>query len=79
MNFLPVMRKRLTLMAATLRARSPEEKGLIAAELRRNAWPWIEAGEVKPALHCSFPLAEAGAAHAMLEAGGHIGKIVLTL
>ena len=78
-NFLPVMRKRLTLMAATLRARSPEEKGVIAAELRRHAWPWLEAGQVKPALHRTFPLAEAAAAHAMLEAGGHIGKIVLTL
>ena len=78
-NFMPVMRKRLTLMAATLRARTPEEKGLIAADLRQHVWPWIEAGQVKPALHQTFPLAEAAEAHAMLEAGGHIGKIVLTL
>lgn len=78
-NFLPVMRKRLSLMAATLRARTPEEKGRIASDLRQYAWPWIEAGQVKPAIHKTFPLAEAAAAHTELEAGGHIGKIVLTL
>ena len=78
-DFRPVMRKRLALMAATLRARSPEEKGAIAAQLRAYAWPWIEAGEVKPAVHRVFPLTQVAAAHTMLEAGGHIGKIVLTL
>jgi NADPH2:quinone reductase len=78
-DFRPVMRKRLTLMAQTLRARTAEEKGRIAAQLLQHVWPWIEAGKVTPEIFRTYPLAEAASAHAALEAGGHIGKIVLTL
>lgn len=76
-DFQPVMRKRLTLMANTLRARSPEAKGKIAAQLHRHVWPLLEAGRVKPSLYKVLPMQEAPEAHRILEAGGHIGKVIL--
>lgn len=74
----PLMRKRLTFTGSTLRARSVAEKGAVAAAVRRNVWPLVESGKVKPVIHATFPLAEAAKAHAMMEADQHIGKIVLT-
>jgi putative PIG3 family NAD(P)H quinone oxidoreductase len=74
----PLMRKRLTFTGSTLRARSIAEKGAVAAAVRRNVWPLVESGKVKPVIHATFPLAEAAKAHAMMEADQHIGKIVLT-
>jgi NADPH:quinone reductase-like Zn-dependent oxidoreductase len=61
-----------------LRRRSPAEKGVIAESLRQRFWPVIEQGKLKPVVHRSFPLAQAADAHRALEAGDHIGKIVLT-
>ncbi len=78
-NFLPIMLKRLTVTGSTLRARSVGFKAAIAAKLKAEVWPRIEAGEIKPVMHASFPLARAADAHAMMEAGDHIGKIVLTV
>ena len=75
-DFLPVMLKRATITGSTLRARPVAEKGAIAAELRREVLPLLESGRVKPAIHASFPLAEAGRAQQALD-GHHIGKIVL--
>jgi putative PIG3 family NAD(P)H quinone oxidoreductase len=72
-----LMQKRLILTGSTLRARSPAEKGAIAAALHLNVWPLIAAGKLKPRIHAVFPLAEAAAAHRALEEGAHIGKIVL--
>ncbi|MBI3708865.1 MAG: NAD(P)H-quinone oxidoreductase [Proteobacteria bacterium] len=72
-----LMRKRLTITGSTLRPRSVAEKGAIAAELRAKAWPLIELGKVKPVIHATFPLAEAAAAHRLLEADAHVGKIML--
>lgn len=72
-----LMQKRLTLTGSTLRARSPKEKGAIAARLLETVWPMIAAGKLKPAIHATFPLAQAADAHRVLEAGDHIGKIVL--
>ncbi|HSE76674.1 MAG TPA: NAD(P)H-quinone oxidoreductase [Alphaproteobacteria bacterium] len=74
----PLMRKRLTFTGSTLRARSVAEKGAVAAAVRRNVWPLVESGKVKPVIHATFPLADAAKAHAMMEADQHIGKIVLT-
>lgn len=76
-DFLPVMIKRLTITGSTLRPRSVAQKGAIAAELRSNVWPLIEAGRVRPVIHATFPLGQAAQAHALMESGRHIGKIVL--
>jgi NADPH:quinone reductase len=73
-----IIMKRLTLTGSTLRRRSPAEKGAIAESLRQRFWPLIEQGKLKPVVHRSFPLAQAADAHRALEAGDHIGKIVLT-
>jgi NADPH:quinone reductase-like Zn-dependent oxidoreductase len=54
-----------------------EEKGAIAAALRREVWPLLEQGRVTPQVYRTFPLAEAAAAHALMESSTHIGKIVL--
>lgn len=72
-----VMAKRLTLTGSTLRPRSIAEKGAIAAALRAEVWPLIEAGRVKPVIHATFPLAQAAEAHALMESSAHVGKIIL--
>ena len=78
LDLLPVMLKRLSLTGSTLRIRSAEEKGAIADSLLRYVWPMITRGEVAPVMDQSFPLSEAAASHAALDAD-HIGKIVLTM
>jgi len=72
-----VMMKRLILTGSTLRARPAAEKGAIAAAVRLNVWPLIEARRLRPQVHATFPLALAADAHRALEAGDHVGKIVL--
>jgi NADPH:quinone reductase len=74
-----VMVKRLTLTGSTLRPRSVAFKSLVADELARTVWPHVEAGRLKPVIDMTFPLAEAAAAQARMEAGDHVGKIVLTV
>jgi NADPH:quinone reductase-like Zn-dependent oxidoreductase len=74
----PLMMKRQTLTGSTLRPRSVAEKGAIAQALREKVWPLIEAGKVGPVMFKTFPLAEAAAAHRLMESSAHIGKIVLT-
>jgi NADPH2:quinone reductase len=74
-----LLRRRLTVTGSTLRPRSVAEKGSIAASLRREVWPLLESGRVKPVIARTFPLAEAAAAHALMESSAHIGKIVLTV
>jgi putative PIG3 family NAD(P)H quinone oxidoreductase len=78
-NFLPVMLKRLVLTGSTLRARPPAFKGRIAANLRQHVWPLLEARKIAPVIHKVLPLAQAAEAHRMMEAGEHIGKIVLAI
>jgi NADPH2:quinone reductase len=78
-NLAPLMMKRGTLTGSTLRPRTVEQKGAIAAALHRVAWPLIEQGKVKPQIFRSFPLAEAAEAHRLMESSAHIGKIVLTV
>ena len=74
-----MMQKRAVITGSTLRPRAPEEKARLAAEVERVVWPWIEAGKVKAIVGRTFPLAEAGKAHAFLEAGDLVGKVVLTV
>ena len=74
-----VMRRRLTLTGSTLRPRDAAFKGLVAEELARTVWPHVESGRLRPVIDRTFPLAEAAAAHARMEAGDHVGKIVLTM
>lgn len=74
-----VMRRRLTMTGSTLRARSADFKTALADEIHRTLWPRLAEGAWKPAMDLSFPLAEAAAAHARMQAGEHIGKIVLTV
>lgn len=78
-NLSDVMRRRLTLTGSTLRARSASFKAALADEISRSVWPMLAKGEWKPAMDQSFPLAEASAAHARMEAGEHVGKIVLLI
>jgi putative PIG3 family NAD(P)H quinone oxidoreductase len=74
-----IMRRRLTLTGSTLRPRSVEFKTMVADELARTVWPFVKGGRLKPVIDSVFPLAEAAAAHARMEAGEHIGKIVLEI
>jgi len=74
-----IMRRRLTLTGSTLRPRPPGFKALVADELRRTVWPYVEAGRLRPVIDRSYPLAEAAEAHRRMEAGEHVGKIVLTM
>jgi len=74
-----VMRKRLMLTGSTLRPRTVAQKAAIADGLRRQVWPLLAAGKVRPVVHATFPLAEAGAAHRLMESSAHVGKIVLTV
>ncbi len=76
-NFMPMMLKRLRLTGSTLRSRSLAEKAEVAAALRENIWPLLEAGKVKPVIHATFPLEDARQAHERMESSGHVGKIVL--
>lgn len=74
-----LMMKRITLTGSTLRARPADEKARLIAALEARAWPWVAAGAVRPPVEATFPLEQASAAHLQLEAGGHVGKIVLTV
>lgn len=72
-----LMTKRLILTGSTLRARPPEEKAALAAQLEKKIWPLIEAGKIRPVIQDSFPLAKAQEAHDALEKGDHVGKFIL--
>ena len=78
-DFMRVMLKRLTLTGSTLRARSVAVKGAIAEALEEKVWPLLTAGQVKPVMDMTFPLAQAAEAHARMESSAHIGKIVLSV
>ena len=74
-----IMRRRLTLTGSTLRPRDLAFKAMVADEIRGTVWPYVEGNRLKPAIDKVFPLAEAAAAHARMEAGDHVGKIVLEM
>ena len=71
------MMKRLTVTGSTMRASPAARKNAIARALRERVWPLFGQGKVKPVVTRVFPLAEAAAAHALMESSAHIGKIML--
>ena len=74
-----IMRRRLTLTGSTLRPRPIEFKTMVADEITKTVWPYVAGGRLRPVIDSSFPLTEAAAAHARMEAGEHVGKIVLEI
>lgn len=77
LNFAPVLMKRLTLAATTLRARPVDEKRRIRDAVEKDFWPHVVSGKIRPVLEQAFPVADAEAAQALMAKGGHSGKIVL--
>ena len=76
-NWIPVMLRRLTLTGSTLRSRPIAVKAAIAKALQAKVWPLVDSGKIRPVIHATFPLEEAAEAHRVMEAGHHIGKLVL--
>jgi len=74
-----IMLKRLVITGSTLRPRLADEKARLAGEVEQGVWPWIASGKVRPVVDKVFPLAQAAAAHAYLEGGAHVGKVVLAV
>lgn len=74
-----LMMKRIVLTGSTLRARPADEKARLIAAVEATAWPWVVTGAVRPPVEAAWPLEQASAAHLRLEAGGHVGKMVLTV
>lgn len=77
LNLGSLLTKRVSVHAATLRARPPAQKAAIVADVRRRVWPLIEAGTVSPVIDRMLPMADAPAAHQVIEAGAHVGKVLL--
>ncbi|MBU1324552.1 MAG: NAD(P)H-quinone oxidoreductase [Alphaproteobacteria bacterium] len=78
-DLMRLMLKRQVLTGSTLRARPADEKARLIAEVERRVWPWVAQGRVRPPIDAVFPLDRARDAHLRLEAGAHVGKIVLTV
>ncbi len=78
-NMAEIMRRRLTMTGSTLRPRSNDFKDMLADEIHQTVWPFVAEGKLRPVMDQAFPLAQAAAAHARMEAGTHIGKIVLAM
>lgn len=76
-DFTRLMMKRLTHTGSTLRARPVAAKASIARALEEKVWPLLASGAIRPVIHAQFPLAEAAAAHALMESSAHVGKIML--
>ena len=76
-NALEVMRRRLSITGSTLRPRSADFKAALAAAVEQHVWPLITSSNFRPVIYKTFPLAEAAAAHELMESSAHIGKIVL--
>lgn len=74
-----LMQKRALVTGSTLRPRDADEKARLAAEVEKVVWPWIATGKLRPLVDRTFPLTEAAAAHAFLEGGAHVGKVMLTV
>ena len=78
-DLMRIMMKQATLTGSTLRRRPADEKARLAAAVEATVWPWVASGAVRPPVEATFPLAETKLAHLRLEAGEHVGKIVLTV
>ena len=79
MPIVEVMRRRLTLTGSTLRPRDVQFKTMVADELAKSVWLYLEGIRLKPVIDRVFPMAQAAAAHARMESGDHIGKVVLAM
>lgn len=77
-DLMRLMLKRIVLTGSTLRARPADEKARLIAAVEAAAWPWVASGALRPPIDAVFPLEQATQAHQRLEAGAHVGKIVLT-
>lgn len=75
----PVLTKGLHLVGSMLRKRTPEFKAYLLSELVKNVWPKIESGAIRPSIYRVLPITEAQAAHAILERGENVGKVVLSV
>lgn len=78
-DLMRLMLKRVVLTGSTLRSRPADEKARLAVAVEQMVWPWVASGQVQAKVQATFPLEQAAAAHQRLEAGDHVGKIVLTL
>lgn len=78
-DLMRLMLKRITLTGSTLRARHADEKARLIAAVEATVWPWVASGAVRAPVDATYPLAETKLAHLRLEAGEHVGKIVLTV
>jgi NADPH:quinone reductase len=76
-DLMPLMTRRLTITGSTMRPRTTAQKGAIAGALRERVWPLLDEGRCAPVVFATFPLAEVGAAHALMESSAHVGKIML--
>ena len=76
-NLASLMSRRLTITGSTLRARSVHQKAAIAAQLRAKVWVRMTAGELRPVIHATYPLADAAEAHRVMQSSTHIGKLLL--
>jgi putative PIG3 family NAD(P)H quinone oxidoreductase len=72
-----LMRKRISIFASTLRARPVAQKSAVVADVRDQVWPLVAAGQVRPVIDRTLPMAEAAQAHRLIEDGAHVGKILL--
>ncbi len=78
-SLIPFLTKRVSLTGATLRPRPPEFKAAVAADLRARVWPLFGEDKLRTVTNRTFDMADAAAAHQLLEAGGHPGKVLLTM
>jgi NADPH2:quinone reductase len=74
-----ILFRRLTITGSTLRPRTVEYKTQVAQALRAKVWPLIETGAIRPVIYRVFPLEQAAQAHALMESGAHVGKIMLSV
>jgi NADPH2:quinone reductase len=77
LNINRLMQKRGAVMGSTLRPRDADEKARLTAALEAAVWPWVRSGRVRPPVDRTFPLGDAAKAHALMEAGDFVGKLVL--
>ncbi|MER6739135.1 NAD(P)H-quinone oxidoreductase [Streptomyces puniciscabiei] len=77
LNLAELVFKRASVHGTTLRTRSKEQKAAIVAQVQKHVWPMIESGAVRLVVDRTVPMAEAAEAHRLMEAGGHLGKILL--
>ena len=74
-----IMKQRLVITGSTLRAISDKEKKTVADQLKKNIWPEIESGNIKPCLNKEYQLSEINEAHEFMENSMHMGKIAVTI